>query len=122
MIDLDKLGPGSIVESYSGAMYTMDSYGEWWKLSISLGSSPVKNLDHIKSGTVLRAVEKGPLDDFVKGDIISFMTSGGVRVAVKTCEYSWKIVGAVSEFTSEEIAGFAVDGSVRKVGSLDGEG
>lgn len=119
-IELDKLGAGSIVESSTGELFTMDSYGDWWKMSIVLGSSPAKKLDSLKEGTVLRAVEKGPLDDFVKGDIISFMTSGGVRVAVKTREDRWQIVGAVSEFTSEDIAGFADEDSVRKVGSLDG--
>ena len=121
-IELDKLGAGSIVKTVDGVLLTKDRFGDWWKLSIQLGSSPVKNLNSAKKGTVLLEEKKGPLDDFVEGDIISFMTSGEVRVAVKTCEYSWQIVGAVSEFTSQEIIGFSVEDSVRKVGSINGEG
>ena len=120
MIDLDKLGTGSVVESSTGELFTSDSYGDWWKLSISLGSSPVRKLDYLKEGTVLREVEQGPLDGFEEGDIISFKTSAKVRVAVKIREDFWKVAGAVSEFTSEEIAWLADEDSVRKVGSLDG--
>ena len=119
-IEMDKLGEGSIVESVDGELFAVDSRGDWWRLSVKLGSYPVKDLRRIEEGKVLRMVEKGPLDDFVVGDIISFMTSGGVRVAVKTREDSWEIVGAVPEVTSQDIIGFSVDGSVRKVGSLDG--
>lgn len=119
-IELDKLGVGSVVKSADGELLTKDRFGDWWKLSIQLGSSPVKKLDSAKEGTVL-VVGKGPLDDFVKGDIISFMTSGGVRVAVKTRADFWQIVGAVPEFASPEIINFSVEGSVRKVGSISGE-
>ena len=120
-IELDKLGAGSVVKSADGVLLTKDRFGDWWKLSIQLGSSPVKKLDSAKEGTVLLEEKKGPLDDFVVGDIISFMTSGGVRVAVKTREDFWQIVGAVPEVTSQDIIGFADEDSIRKVGSLDGE-
>lgn len=114
-MELDKLGVGSIVE-VNGNLYKK-RVDDW----VFLKESVPAYMGGAQEFKVIRGVEKGPLDDFVVGDIISFMTSGGVRVAVKTREDSWEIVGAVSEFTSQEIVGFSVEGSVRKVGSLDGE-
>ena len=119
---MDKLGEGSIVESVDGELFTVDSRGDWWKLSIKLGSSPVKDLSRIERGKVLRMVEKGPLDDFVKGDVISFKVSGRTGVATKHRDDFWQIVGAVFEFTSKEIIDMADEGSIRKVGSICGEG
>ena len=113
-MELDKLGVGSIVE-VDDNLYKKRVDG--W---VVLAESVSAYMGAVQEFKVIRGVEKGPLDDFVKGDIISFMTSGGVRVAVKTREHSWQIVGAVPEVTSQDIIGFSVDGSVRKVGSLDG--
>lgn len=114
-MELDKLGVGSIVE-VDGNLYKKRVDG--W---VVLAESVSAYMGAVQEFKVIRGVEKGPLDDFVEGDIISFMTSGGVRVAVKTRESYWQIVGAVPEITSQDIIGFSVDGSVRKVGSISGE-
>lgn len=119
-MNLDKLGVGSIVESSDGTLFTKDSYGDWWKMSIVLGSSPVKKLDYIKAGTVLREVKKGPLDDFVEGDIVSFESDYGHRIALMHRYDFWSVIGIAGERTSEEMVGFFDIRSVRKVGSLDG--
>ena len=120
-IELDKLGTGSIVESSTGELFTTDRYGDWWKLSISLGSSPVKKLDYLKNGTVIREVKKGPLDGFVKGDIISFEGAYGGRVATKLRDDFWLITGSAAEWTNYELDPLILDkDSVRKIGSLDG--
>ena len=113
-MELDKLGVGSIVE-VDGNLYKKRVDG--W---VVLAESVSAYMGAVQEFKLIRGVEKGPLADFVVGDIISFMTSGGVRVAVKTREDFWQIVGAVPEVTSQDIIGFSVDGSVRKVGSLDG--
>lgn len=115
-MELNDLGIGSIVEA-NGTLYKKRRDG--W---VILSENGYAYMGGAREYEIIASVEEGPLDDFVEGDIISFMTSGGVRVAVKTREDCWQIVGAVSKFTSEEIAGFADEDSVRKVGSLDGEG
>lgn len=115
-MDLNELGVGSIVEAH-GNLYKKRVDG-WVVLEETMHAY----MGGVQEFKVVASVEKGPLDDFVEGDIVSFRASGGVRVAVKTCEDSWQIVGAVSRFTSQEIIDFSVDGSVRKVGSLDGRG
>lgn len=120
-IELDKLGAGSVVEAATGSLFTKDDYGDWWQLSISLGSAPVKKLDYLKDGTVLREVKKGPLDDFVAGDVISFESAYGVRVATRLRNDFWQITGSSAEWTTGELDSLVLDeDSVRKVGSLDG--
>lgn len=120
-MELDKLGVGSIVENAMGVLFTKDAHGDWRELSISLGSSPVRKLDYLKAGTVIRDVRRGPLDDFVKGDIISFESSYGVRVATKLRDDFWQITGSAGECTTDELDTLVLDeDSVRKVGSLDG--
>ena len=115
-MELDKLGVGSIVE-VDGNLYKKRVDG--W---VVLAESVSAYMGAVQEFKVIRGVEKGPLDDFVEGDIISFMSAGRIeRVAVKTREDFWQIVGAVPEVTSQDIIGFSVDGSVRKVGSLNGE-
>lgn len=111
---LNELGVGSIVE-VNGILYKKRVDG--W---VVLEETMPAYMGGVLEFKVIAAVEKGPLDDFVEGDIISFMATGRVRVAVKTREDFWQIVGAVSEFTSQEILYLADVDSVRKVGSLDG--
>lgn len=121
-IELDKLGAGSVVEASTGHLFTKDDYGDWWKLSIALGSAPVNKLDYLKAGTVLRKVEKGPLDEFVEGDIVYFDSDYGHRVALKHRDDFWSVIGWAGEKTTAEMVGFFDIRSVRKVGSLDGRG
>ena len=122
MIDLDKLGTGSIVEDAMGGLFTKDVYGDWWKLSISLGSSPVKKLDYIEAGTVIRKVEKGPLDGFVRGDIVCFESDYGSHVALVYREDSWTVTGWSGEKTTAEMVETFSPHSARKVGFSDGRG
>ena len=121
-IELDKLGTGSIVEDAMGGLFTKDVYGDWWKLSISLGSSPVKKLDYIEAGTVIRKVEKGPLDAFEVGDIISFESDYGRRIALKHRFDFWSVIGIAGEKTTAEMVETFSPHSVRKVGFSDGRG
>lgn len=122
-IELDKLGAGSVVEAATGSLFTKDDYGDWWQLSITLGSAPIKKLDYLKDGTVLREVKKGPLDDFVVGDVISFESAYGVRVATMLRDDFWQITGSASECTTYELDSLILDEySVRKIGPLYGRG
>lgn len=121
-IELDKLGAGSVVEAATGSLFTKDDYGDWWQLSITLGSAPIKKLDYLKDGTVLREVKKGPLDDFAEGDVISFDSMYGVRVATKLQSDFWQITGSIVDWTTHELDAIILEDSVRKMGSLDGRG
>lgn len=113
-MELDKLGVGSIVE-VNGNLYKKRGYG--W---VVLEESVPAFMGGVQEFEPIYLVEKGPLDDFVQGDVISFNTFAKERVAVRLREDFWQVAGALSEFTSEELAGLADEGSVRKVGSLDG--
>lgn len=113
-MELNELGVGSIVEVH-GNLYKKLKDG-WVVLEETIPAY----MGGVQEFKVVASVEKGPLDDFVKGDIISFEYSVGERVAVKIREDRWQLVGSVSEFTSEEILYLADVDSVRKVGSLDG--
>ena len=113
-MELNELGVGSIVE-VNGNLYKKRKDG--W---VVLLEGCTAYMGGVQEFEVIASVEKGPLDDFVVGDVISFKTSAKVRVATKIRDDFWQIVGAVSEFTSEEIAYLADEDSVRKVGSLDG--
>ena len=112
---LNELGVGSIVE-VNGNLYKKRVDG--WVVLVEGVHAYMGGVQEFK---VISSVEKGPLDDFVEGDIIAFMTSRGVRVAVRTRADFWQIVGAVPEYTSQEIIGFADEDSIRKVGSISGE-
>ena len=111
---LNELGVGSIVE-VNDILYRKRRDG-WAVLEETMHAY----MGGVQEFKVVASVEKGPLDDFVKGDIISFEYSVGERVAVKIREDRWQLVGAVSEFTSEEILYLADVDSVRKVGFSDG--
>ena len=113
-MELDKLGVGSIVE-VNGNLYKKRGFG--W---VVLEESVPAFMGGVQVFEPIYLVEKGPLDDFEEGDVITFTASGRVRVAVRLREDFWQVAGALSEFTSEELAGLADEGSVRKVGSLDG--
>lgn len=113
-MELDKFGVGSIVE-VNGNLYKKRVY-DWVVLEETLPAF----MGGVVEYKVIASVEKGPLDDFVVGDVISFEYSVGERVAVKIREDRWQLVGAVSEFTSEEILYLADVDSVRKIGSLNG--
>lgn len=115
-MELNELGVGSIVKT-NGNLYKKRA-NSW----VILSENGYAYMDGVREYEVIAAVEKGPLDDSVKGDIITFEYGSKVRVAVKIREDFWQIVGAVSEFTSEELTCFAKEGSVRKVGSICGEG
>ena len=114
---LNELGVGSIVE-VNGILYKKRRDG-WAVLEETMPAY----MGGVQEFKVVASVEKGPLDDFVEGDVISFEGRGGVRVATKHRDDLWQVTGAMSKFTSVELIGFILDeDSVRKVGSLDGRG
>lgn len=115
-MELDKLGVGSIVE-VNGNLYKKRGYG--W---VVLEESVPAFMGGVTEYKVIAAVEKGPLDDFEVGDVISYEVSSGVRLAVKLRDDFWSVSGIMSEWTSDEIMEIhaADPDSVRKVGSLDG--
>ena len=117
-IELESLKAGSIVKTYDNELYVKSKSGSWKHLAEA--ASAVVNHADLYTGELVYEVRKGPLDDFVVGDVISFEYSVGERVAVKIREDRWQLVGAVSEFTSEEILYLADVDSVRKLGSLNG--
>lgn len=117
-VDIDELGTGSVVEASSGDLYVKDRWGDWWKLSIAMGSSPVKKLDYLKAGSVLRATDKNPLDRYVKGDIITF---NGGTVAVRVTGGNWEVAGNEDDFTSESLLSLVWDlNTIKKVGEAHG--
>lgn len=116
---MNDLEPGSIMRNTTtGTLYKKGNHGIWYSLvvdeAILAFSTNVME--------VLWAEEKGPLDDFVEGDIISFASDYGRRIALKHRDDFWSIIGMVGEKTSEELLEYfaVVPDSVRKVGSLDG--
>ena len=112
---LNELGVGSIVE-VNGILYKKRVDG--W---VVLEETMPAYMGGVREFKVVASVKKGPLDDFVEGDVISFEGRGGVRVATKHRDDLWQVTGAMSKFTSVELIGFILDeDSVRKVGSLDG--
>ena len=114
-MELDKLGVGSIVE-VNGNLYK--KRGDGW---VVLEESVPAYMGGAREYKVIAAVERGPLDDFVKGDVISFESSYGVRVATKLRDDFWQITGSAAEWTTDELVSLVLDeDSVRKVGSLDG--
>ena len=116
-MELNGLGVGSIVE-VNDNLYKKRRDG--WVVLEETMSAYMGGVQEFK---VVASVEKGPLDDFVEGDVISFEGRGGVRVATKHRDDLWQVTGAMSKFTSVELIGFILDeDSVRKVGSLDGRG
>lgn len=114
-MELDKLGVGSIVE-VNGILCKKRVDG-WVVLEESVPAYMGGATDY----KVVASVKKGPLDDFVEGDIISFESSYGVRVATKLRDDFWQITGSAAEWTTDELDSLVLDeDSVRKVGSLDG--
>lgn len=114
-MELDKLGVGSIVEAH-GNLYKKRKY-DWVILEETLPAY----MGGVRKYAVVHEVEKGPLDDFVEGDVISFESVYGVRVATKLRDDFWQITGSVSEWTTVELGSLILDeDSVRKIGSLDG--
>lgn len=114
-MELNELGVGSIVEAH-GNLYKKRRDG-WAVLEETMHAY----MGGVQEFKVVASVEKGPLDDFVEGDVISFEGRGGVRVATKHRDDIWQVTGAMSMFTSVELIGFILDeGSVRKVGSISG--
>lgn len=113
-VDIDALGAGSIVETEDGLLYTKDRWGDWWKLTIAMGSSPIKGLNAVKAGKVIRETEKNPLDKFQEGDII---TINGGTVAVRVMGGYWEVAGIEDDFTSEALLSSVWDvRTIRKVG------
>lgn len=114
-MELDKLGVGSIVE-VNGNLYKKRGYG--W---VVLEESVPAFMGGVQEFEPIYLVEKGPLDGFVKGDVISFECAYGVRVATKLRDDFWQITGSASEWTTDELYSLDLDeDSVRKIGSLDG--
>lgn len=116
-MNIEDLGIGSIVE-INDNLYRNTETG--WVLLMEgmpayMGGVPDDGF------TVLREEEKGPLDDFVKGDVIAFDGLWGPRVAVKHRRDFWALVGTSAEYTNDGLADCIADlDSIRKVGSLDG--
>lgn len=116
-MELDKLGVGSIVE-VNGNLYRKRVDG--W---VILSEAGYAYMDGVQEYKVIAAVEKGPLDGFEDGDVISFESAYGVRVATKLRAGSWQVTGSLTEWTTRELASLILDeDSVRKVGSICGEG
>ena len=114
-MELDKLGVGSIVE-VNGNLYKKRGYG--W---VVLEESVPAFMGGVQEFEPIYLVEKGPLDDFEEGDVISFESAYGVRVATKLRAGSWQVTGSLTEWTTRELDSLILDeDSVRKVGSLDG--
>lgn len=111
-VDIDALGAGSIVETEGGRLYTKDRWGDWWKLSIAMGSSPFKKLDYLKTGRVLREAKHSFLEDFPVGSVITFDKGD---VAVRHREDFWEVAGSSREYTSEQLETFIFDKSSVKV-------
>lgn len=120
-IELEKLGPGSIVKTYDGELYMKSATtGTWHHLAEA--THMVNNLRDLYTGELIHEVgRKGPLDDFVKGDVISFEGWGGVRIAARHRIDFWTLTGSKFEWTTEELEEVITDkDSVKKVGSIDG--
>lgn len=118
-IELESLKSGSIVKTYDDELYVKSKSGSWKHLAEA--TSAVVNHADLYTGELVYEVEKGPLDDFVAGDVISFEGAYGVRVATKLRADFWQITGSVSEWSTTELNSLILDeDSVRKVGSLDG--
>lgn len=115
-MELDKLGVGSIVE-VNGNLYKKRGYG--W---VVLEESVPAFMGGAVGYKLIHEVEKGPLDGFEVGDVISYEVSSGVRLAVKLEDGRWSVSGISSVWSSDELMEIhaATPGSVRKVGSLDG--
>lgn len=118
-MSIEDLGIGSIVEAETGNLYRKTADG--WVL---LKEQHPAYLSNVKdwSFTVLHEVKKGPLDDFVKGDVISFSVGTGLtRIAVKCRDGFWEVNGVSIEYSSEELAELIFDtDSIRKVGRING--
>ena len=111
---LNELGVGSIVE-VNGILYKKRVDG--W---VVLEETMPAYMGGVREFKVVASVEKGPLDGFVKGDVISFESAYGVRVATKLRDDFWQITGSASEWTTVELDSLVLDvDSVRKVGSLN---
>ena len=116
-MELDKLGVGSIVEAH-GNLYMKRKDG--W---VVLMEGCAAYMGGVQEYKLLRKVSKGPLDDFVKEDVISFESSYGVRVATKLRDGFWQITGSAPDWTTAELDAIILDeDSVRKIGTLDGRG
>lgn len=115
-MSIEDLGEGSIVKTI-GNLYKKRSDG--WVL---LEESIAVYMGGVREFEVIHEVKKGPLDDFVVGDIISFMSNYGPRIALKHRDDFWEIIGMVGEKTSRELEMDFYPTSVRKVGSICGEG
>lgn len=113
-MELDKLGVGSIVE-VNGNLYKKRKDG--WVVLMEGCAAYMGGVPEFK---VIAAVEKGPLDDFVKGDIISFESDYGHHIALKSRDDFWSVIGLVGEKTTAEMVKAFSPELVRKVGSLDG--
>lgn len=105
-VDIDALGAGSIVETEGGLLYTKDRFGDWWKLTIAMGSSPFKKLDYLKTGRVLREVKHSFLEDFPVGSVITFDKGD---VAVRHREDFWKVAGSDAEYTFDNLDHYILD-------------
>ena len=115
-MELDKLGVGSIVEVH-GNLYKKNEDG--W---VVLEETITAYMGGVFGYKLIHEVKKGPLDDFVVGDVISYESRCGVRVAVKLEDGLWSIAGLSLKWTSEVVLDIhsPTPESVRKVGSLDG--
>lgn len=113
-MELDKLGVGSIVEAH-GNLYKKNEDG-WVVLEETIPAY----MGGVREYEIIASVEKGPLDDFVRGDVITFESAHGVLVATKLRDDFWQITGSASEWTTDELESLVLgEDSVRKVGSLN---
>ena len=117
-IELESLKAGSIVKTYDNELYVKSKSGSWKHLA-EAASAGVNHAD-LYTGELVYEVRKGPLDDFVVGDVISFDSMYGVRVATKLQSDFWQITGSIVDWTTHELNAIILEDSVRKMGSLDG--
>lgn len=113
-MELNELGVGSIVEAH-GNLYKKRRDG-WAVLEETMHAY----MGGVQEFKVVASVEKGPLDDFVKGDIISFESDYGHRIALKHWFDSWSVIGIAGEKTTAEMVETFSPHSARKVGFSDG--
>lgn len=115
-MELDKFGVGSIVE-VNGNLYR-NSVNGWVVLEKTLPAF----MGGVVEYKVIHEVKKGPLDGFVKGDIISFESDYGHHIALKSRDDFWSVIGLVGEKTTAEMVKAFSPELVRKVGFSDGRG
>ena len=113
---LNELGVGSIVE-VNGILYKKRVDG--W---VVLEETMPAYMGGVREFKVVASVEKGPLDAFEVGDIISFESDYGRRIALKHRFDFWSVIGIAGEKTTAEMVETFSPHSARKVGFSDGRG